>query len=150
MTDQTTIFGPYEHQPKRERYWLTPEPLMAEIEAEHGPLFDPCPYPLPAGWNGLTMPWPQDRVAYVNPPFKRDDGLFGAGPGSFAAKAIQEHQERGVGVVFVATGQHWIALMLQAGAQLSSIGRVRWREVHSGKPMPGPSQTIMAYLPPKR
>ena len=49
-------------------YWLTPPDLMAKLQAEFGPFdFDPCPYPKPEGFDGLTCEWGQRN--YVNPPF---------------------------------------------------------------------------------
>ena len=49
-------------------YWLTPPELLAELSAEFGPFdFDPCPYPLPEGFDGLTCEWGSSN--YVNPPF---------------------------------------------------------------------------------
>ena len=35
-------------------YWLTPSRLYAELDAEFHFDFDPCPHPLPAGFDGLT------------------------------------------------------------------------------------------------
>src|SRR5579863_1331970 len=48
-------------------YWLTPPALYAELDAEFHFDFDPCPYPLPEGFDGLTCDWGQRN--YVNPPF---------------------------------------------------------------------------------
>jgi len=38
-------------------YWLTPPDLYAELDAEFHFDFDPCPYPLPDGFDGLTCEW---------------------------------------------------------------------------------------------
>ena len=48
-------------------YWLTPPALYAQLDAEFHFDFDPCPYPLPPGFDGLTCEW--GRSNYVNPPF---------------------------------------------------------------------------------
>lgn len=48
-------------------YWLTPPDLFAKLNAEFHFDFDPCPYPLPEGFDGLTCEWGQSN--YVNPPF---------------------------------------------------------------------------------
>ena len=50
----------------------TPINLLAALEAEFGPLFDPCP----DNWTecGLSMDWVDrcgGRVVYVNPPYTR-------------------------------------------------------------------------------
>ncbi len=52
----------------KKHYWLTPPALMEQLQAEFQ--FDsdhPCPYPLPAGFDGLTSDW--GASSYVNPPF---------------------------------------------------------------------------------
>jgi len=64
-------------------YWLTPPDLMAQLQAEFGPLEDVCPYPRPAGWNALKEPWPQR--AYVNPPFVKGVSLL-----TWSRKAVSE------------------------------------------------------------
>lgn len=38
-------------------YWLTPPDLYARLDAEFTFDFDPCPYPLPEGFDGLTCEW---------------------------------------------------------------------------------------------
>ena len=38
-------------------YWLTPPDLYKELDEIHGFDFDPCPYPLPEGFDGLTCDW---------------------------------------------------------------------------------------------
>ncbi len=38
-------------------YWLTPPELYAELDAEFGFDFDPCPHPMPDGFDGLTCEW---------------------------------------------------------------------------------------------
>jgi len=48
-------------------YWLTPPELYAELNAEFHFDFDPCPYPLPEGFDGLEREWGKSN--YVNPPF---------------------------------------------------------------------------------
>lgn len=48
-------------------YWLTPPDLYATLDAEFHFDFDPCPYPKPEDFDGLTCEWGQRN--YVNPPF---------------------------------------------------------------------------------
>lgn len=38
-------------------YWLTPPALYEQLDAEFHFDFDPCPYPLPDGFDGLTCEW---------------------------------------------------------------------------------------------
>src|SRR4051812_36873673 len=53
--------------PDGNHYWLTPPELMAKLTDEYGFTFDPCPYPKPEGFDGLTCEWGSSN--YVNPPF---------------------------------------------------------------------------------
>ena len=48
-------------------YWLTPDDLMKELNNEFKFDFDPCPYPKPEDFDGLTNEWGKSN--YVNPPF---------------------------------------------------------------------------------
>lgn len=47
-------------------YWLTPPDLYAKLDEEFHFDFDPCPWPKPEGFDGLTCDWGQRN--YVNPP----------------------------------------------------------------------------------
>jgi hypothetical protein len=127
----------------REKYWLTPPDLYARLNAEHDFDFDPCPCPRPAGFDSLTMAWGQSN--YCNPPFHRDDGLNGKGPTAFVRKAIEE-QKIGKSTVLVLPAQLYITLLLDAGAQLSSLGRVKWIHAETGEPQKSPSPIIKAVL----
>jgi hypothetical protein len=115
------------------RYWKTPPNLAARLDAEFHFDFDPCPYPRPSGFDGTKVDWGQTN--YVNPPFHRTEGI---GPTAFARKAIAE-QSKGKTSVLVLPVQSYVNLLLEAGAELRSLGRVRWVEVESGLAMPGPS-----------
>ena len=48
-------------------YWLTPTELYIDLNEEFQFDFDPCPHPLPEGFDGLTAEWGSSN--YVNPPF---------------------------------------------------------------------------------
>lgn len=88
-------------------YWLTPwsDPEFVALVEEFGPFdFDPCPYPLPEGFDGLTCEWGQRN--YVNIPF---GSIMHQGPGDkkpkkkgptfWVRKAIEEWR-KGKLVVF--------------------------------------------------
>lgn len=126
------------------RYWLVPPAVYGPLHAEFGFDFDPCPYPLPDGYNGLAVPW--GNVNYVNPPFRKKDSPFG-GPTAFVRKAIEE-QQRGNTTVLLIPVQSYVNLLLQAGAELRSAGRVAWLDADTGAPMPNPSPTLCAVLRP--
>ena len=128
---------------RRLRYWRTPPELYARLAEEFGPFdFDPCPYPRPDGFNGLEIPW--GRMSYVNPPFRPADGVGGKGPTAFVHKAIAE-AEKGRGSVLTLPVQSYVMLLAAAGAEIRPLGRVKWLEVETGKPMPGPSP-ICAFI----
>ncbi len=57
-------------------YWLTPPALYAELNMEFNFDFDPCPFPKPDSFDGLTQEWGQR--SYVNPPF---GSIMHQGPG---------------------------------------------------------------------
>src|SRR6185369_2113951 len=107
-------------------YWLTPPALLAELAAEFGPFdFDPCPHPLPEGFDGLTCEWGQRN--YVNPPFGSimHQGRK-KGPTAWVRKALAEHA-KGKTVVLVYPIDKWILMLLKAiGAKVRNLGDVRW------------------------
>lgn len=82
---------------------------------------------------------------YVNPPFHRDDGVNGKGPTAFVRKAIAE-QQLGKDSVLTLPAQLYITLLLDAGAELSSLGRVKWIHADTGEPCKSPSPIIKARL----
>ena len=89
-------------------YWLTPPDLYARLNAEFSFDFDPCPYPLPDGFDGfdgLTCEW--GRSNYVNPPFGSimHQGKK-KGPTAWVRKAIIEWQ-KGKRVVLVYPVDKW-------------------------------------------
>ena len=50
----------------QKHYWLIPPDLYNELNAEFNFDFDPCPYPRPEGFDGLTCEW--GKRNWVNPP----------------------------------------------------------------------------------
>ena len=49
----------------------TPDDLLEEIKLEFGDLFDPCPNGFKV--DGLSIDWPLEQTAYVNPPYTRGE-----------------------------------------------------------------------------
>ena len=72
-------------------FWLTPPDFMRELDDEFHFDFDPCPYPRPDGFDGLTEEWGMRN--WVNPPFKGNKMAW-------VRKAITEWQ-KGKLVVFM-------------------------------------------------
>jgi hypothetical protein len=127
----------------RKCYWLTPEGMYRELNNEFHFDFDPCPYPRPDGYDSLELDW--GAVNYVNPPFRRHDGVSGQGPTAFVRKVIEE-QQKGKTSILTLPVQSYVNLLLEAGAELRSAGRVRWLEVETKEPSPSPSPIVIAVL----
>ena len=51
----------------------TPDWLLAEVEEKWGELFDPCPNGFKI--DGLSIDWPLNKTAYVNPPYTRGGNI---------------------------------------------------------------------------
>lgn len=130
--------------PDGKHYWLTPPPLLEQLNLEFGFDFDPCPYPRPADFDGLTCEWGESN--YVNPPFGSimHQGKK-KGPTAWARKAILE-QGKGKRVVLVYPIDKWVLMLLAAGAQVRNLGDVRWHSTEEGKPGTGTGRHIACFV----
>ena len=76
-------------------YWLSPPELYDAVQLELGPqFFDPCPFPKPEDFDGLSVEWEEKN--YVNPPFGsfvKEQGKRPVGVTAWAKKAIAEFQK---------------------------------------------------------
>lgn len=129
----------------RKKFWLTPPWLKEKIFREFGETVDQCPFPLPPNWDAINKDW--DDINYVNPPFRSMDGN-GYGPTAFAKKAIEEF-EKGRNSILVLPTQSYVNLLLEAGAEARSLGRVRWIECNTGEECRNPSPITMFILKKK-
>lgn len=134
-------------------YWLTPPDLYAKLDAEFQFDFDPCPYPLPKGFDGLTCEWGQSN--YVNPPFGSimHEGKK-KGPTAWVRKAIEEWQ-KGKRVVLVYPLDKWVLMLMRAilgdHGHVRNLGDVRWCAIEDGSPGNGTGRHIACFvLEPKR
>jgi len=118
-------------------YWLTPPDLMARLQAEFDFDFDACPYPRPAGFDGLKEPW--GKRTYVNPPFGSKQSIL-----PWARKAAQE-AERGNTVVLIGPIYSWTESLLRSGSEVRYIGRVSWCRP-DGKAAKGSSQPSALFI----
>jgi hypothetical protein len=118
------------------KYWLTPPDIYQKLNEEFHFDFDPCPYPRPEDFNGITIPW--GSMNYVNPPFRKSDGAFDAGPTAFARKAIAE-LEFGKSSVLLLPTVSYVNMLLEAGAEVRSMGRIKWVDAISGNTWKTPS-----------
>lgn len=125
-------------------YWITPPELYADLERQYSFDFDPCPHPLPEGFDGLTCEWGQSN--YVNPPFGSimHQGKK-KGPTAWARKAIAEMQ-KGKRVVLVYPIDKWVLMLLAAGAEVRNLGDVRWLATEDGSRGKGTGRHIAAFI----
>ncbi len=125
-------------------YWLTPPAIYAELDSQYHFDFDPCPFPLPKGFDGLTCEWGVSN--YVNPPFGSimHEGKR-KGATAWARKAIEE-SKKGKTVIMVYPIDKWVLMMLAAGAEVRNLKDIRWCATEDGKPGPGTGRHIAAFI----
>lgn len=134
-------------------YWLTPPDVMAKLVADFGPFdFDPCPYPKPEGFDGLTCEWGMRN--YVNPPFgsimhqgPNDKKPKKKGPTAWMRKAIEE-SNKGKLVVIVYPVDKWVLMMMKAvGAEnVINLGDIKWCATEDGSQGKGTGRHIAAFI----
>ncbi|MES2295261.1 MAG: hypothetical protein V4527_18335 [Pseudomonadota bacterium] len=136
-------------------YWLTPPALYAELDAEFRFDFDPCPYPLPDGFDGLTCEW--GRSSYVNPPFGSimhqgpgDKKPVKKGPTAWMRKAIIESQ-KGKTVVLVHPLDKWVLMFLDlaqfvGGLEVRNLRDVKWLATEDGSAGKGTGRHIACFI----
>lgn len=135
-------------------YWLTPPELYAALDAEFQFDFDPCPYPLPDGFDGLTCEWGSSN--YVNPPFgsimhqgPEDKKPRKKGPTAWVRKALLEWS-KGKRVVLVYPVDKWLLMLAKAifgeGAQIRNLGDVKWRAIEDGSAGKGTGRHIACFI----
>ena len=128
----------------KRNYWLTPPNIYENLNKKYGEFnFDPCPYPLPSGFDGTMVDWGTKN--YVNPPFSLKDAYNGKGITAFVHKAIIE-QNRGNDTLLLLPVNHYVALLIEAGATVDYTGRVKWLDTETNEPQPAGFQTCAFYL----
>lgn len=125
-------------------YWITPPELMASLHAEFRFDYDPCPFPLPNGFDGLTSEWGSSN--YVNPPFGSiiHQGKK-KGPTAWVRKAIEE-QKKGKDVVLVYPVDKWVLMLVAAGAEIRNLGDVKWCATEDGSAGKGTGRHIACFI----
>lgn len=137
--------SPFHHGNKDgKHYWLTPPDLMDSMQLEFNFDFDACPYPKPDGFDGLSCEW--GKSTYVNPPFGTiiHEGKK-KGVTAWVRKAIKE-SEKGKDVVLIFPTDKWIHYLLKAGAEMRSLGDIRWHSTEDNLPGPGIGRFAMAFI----
>ncbi len=127
-------------------YWLTPPQLYADLHAEFDFTFDPCPYPLPDGFDGLSCDWGLRN--YVNPPFGSIIHMGKKkGPTAWMRKAILEQQKGNLSVVVYPVDK-WVLMMLKAmdSREVRNLGDVRWLSIEDGSIGKGTGRHIAAFI----
>ena len=129
-------------------YWLTPPDVYAKLNAEFHFTFDPCPFPLSEGFDGLTCEW--GTSSYVNPPFGSiiHQGKK-KGPTAWVRKAIEEHR-KGKTVVLVYPIDKWVLMILKEilgeHAEVRNLGDIRWLATEDGSAGKGTGRHIAAFI----
>lgn len=129
-------------------YWLTPPDLFARLDAEFNFDFDPCPFPKPDDFDGLTCEW--GRSNYVNPPFGSimHQGRK-KGPTAWVRKAIEEWQ-KGKRVVLVYPIDKWVLMLLKAivgeHGHVRNLGDVKWLATEDGSTGKGTGRHIACFV----
>ena len=130
-------------------YWLTPPELMEELQEKYDFDFDPCPYPKPDNFDGLTCEWGKSN--YVNPPFgsiihhsPNDKNPKKKGATAWVRKAIEEYN-KGKDVVFVYPVDKWVLMLVEAGAEITNLGDVKWCAIEDGTPGKGTGRHIAQF-----
>ena len=115
----------------------TPDDLLKQIEDEFGPLFDPCPNGFKI--DGLSIDWPMDKTAYVNPPYTR--GQIG-----YWVEKCHQQFKRGIDVVMLIpsyTDTKYFHNFIYGQAELRFIkGRLAFKG-YEGKPASFPSMLVV-------
>lgn len=138
-------------------YWLTPwdAPEFVKLKEEFGPFdFDPCPYPKPDDFDGLTCEWGQNN--YVNPPFGSiwhqgpgDKKPKKKGPTAWVKKSIQEWR-KGKRVILVYPVDKWVLMIMKEligeSGSVRNLGDVRWRAIDDGSIGKGTGRHIACFI----
>ncbi|WP_454686874.1 hypothetical protein [Agrobacterium leguminum] len=129
-------------------YWLTPRDLYERLNTEFQFDFDPCPYPLPSGFDGLTCEWGLSN--YVNPPFGSimHQGKK-KGPTAWVRKSIEEWR-KGKRVVLVYPVDKWLLMLTSAilgdHAHIRNLGDVKWVATEDGTTGKGTGRHIACFI----
>lgn len=125
-------------------YWLTPKDLYESLDSEFNFDFDPCPYPKPDDFDGLTNDWGKSN--YVNPPFGSimHEGKK-KGATAWVRKALKEH-EKGKDVVLVYPVDKWLLMLLESGAEVRNLKDVKWCAIEDGSEGKGLGRHIACFI----
>ncbi len=120
-------------KPLEEQAIITPASLYDELNREFHFDFDPCPYPRPEGFDGLTARWGTSN--YVNPLF--------VGFMPWVRKALAE-RDAGHTVVLTMPVYAWIAKMIEEASEIR-VRRDWYWETPKGERRK-PSQPLVVWI----
>lgn len=125
-------------------YWLTPPDVYKKLDKKFHFNFDPCPYPKPDNFDGLTDEWGTSN--YVNPPFGAilHNGKK-KGQTAWTRKAIEEYR-KGKKVVMVFPIDKWILMLIKEGVEIQNLGDIRWLSIEDKKPGLGTGRHIACFI----
>lgn len=137
------------------RYWVTPPAMLADLKAEFGFTFDPCPHPRPDGFDGLSVPWKESN--WINPPFTGDakePGKRKIGPMAWARKALAERDLGKLCVIILPIYQvRAITFLANRADELRMIPGPVWLALEDGSENPAPPDSrqpcVLIILRPK-
>ena len=109
-------------------YWITPPELYKALNDEFNFDFDPFPYPVPEGFNGLTIEWGQRN--YVSPPFFNTK-CYGKVCNSkdWFRKAIEEQRKGKLSVIIHPLQLSYMELLQVMGAEIRNLGSVKFEAI---------------------
>jgi len=119
-------------------YWLIPPEIWEPLNKEFSFDFDPCPFPRPEGFDGLTVPW--GRSNWVNPLYTKGSSIS-----AWVRKAIEE-QAKGHTSVLILPLDRWVMRLLSAGAEVRSIGFHDWIHTIDGTRRRGSRPSFLFVL----
>ncbi len=125
-------------------YWLTPPDILSSLDREFSFDFDPCPFPKPSDFCGLTDDWGKSN--FVNPPF--GSILINGrkkGPTAWAKKAIAE-MNKGKDVVFLYPVDKWILMLLEHASEVRNLGDVKWLATEDRSPGKGIGRHVGCFI----
>ena len=130
--------------PDGKHYWITPPDIYNNLDIQYHFDFDPCPYPKPDNFDGLTCEWGNSN--YVNPPFGSimHNGKK-KGATAWVRKAIEENK-KGKSVVLVYPIDKWILMLLSHGAEVKNLGDIKWLSTEDGSAGKGTGRHIACFV----
>jgi len=117
---------------------------MNDLNSEFIFDYDPCPFPKPDDYDGLTSEW--GLSSYVNPPFGSiiHEGKR-KGPTAWTRKSILEF-EKGKDVVMVYPIDKWLLMLIEKCTEIRNLGDVKWCATEDGSAGPGIGKHIACFI----